>query len=247
LISALVITRNEETNIQACLASLAWADETIVLDCFSDDATVGISREMGAKVHQRTFTTYANQRNAAIDLASGDWVFFLDADERVPEALREEVLRAVSSSAALTGYWIPRQNIILGRWMRHAGWYPDYQLRLFRRSAGRYDESRDPHELLVLEGEQGYLSTTILHYNYDTLGQLFAKQRSYATRQAQTMRSQGVKAKPQNFVLQPFREFRRRYLQQEGYKDGLHGLFLSLVMAWYEMRVYMSLARLSNR
>jgi len=135
----------------------------------------------------------------------------------------------------------------VGRWIRHAGWYPDYQLRLMRPSRARYDPTREVHELVVLQGEEGYLRSELVHYNYDTWGEFLRKQARYAPLEARVLRHQGVRARPRHLLLQPLREFRRRYLALQGYRDGLHGLLLSLFMAWYQALVYWRLLHLPER
>lgn len=238
-----VLTRDEERHLPDCLESLRWADELLVFDSYSQDRTVDIAREMGARVVQHPFVNYAEQRQAALEAAGGDWVFFVDADERATPALAAEV-RQVIRQASPVGWWVPRRNIIVGRWIRHAGWYPDYQLRLMRPGRARYDPSREVHELVILRGEEGRLQSELIHYNYDTWGEFLRKQMRYAPLEARVLRKQGVRARPHHLLLQPLREFRRRYVTLQGYKDGLHGLLLSLLMAWYQVLVYRQLLRL---
>jgi glycosyltransferase involved in cell wall biosynthesis len=239
-ITGIVITRNEERHITACLESLAWTDARLVLDSLSTDRTPELAFRL-ATVHQRPFDTFARQRNAALDLAATDWVFFLDADERCTPELAAEVRAAVDEAgragAGEAGFWVPRRNFILGRWVRHAGWWPDEQLRVLRRDHARYNVERDPHEVVVLDGPAGHLSETITHFNYETVGQLFGKQLSYARREASTLRASGASRKPRSLCTQPVREFHRRYVTWEGYKEGAFGLFLCLVMAWYRFQV----------
>jgi (heptosyl)LPS beta-1,4-glucosyltransferase len=244
-ISAVVLTRDEESNIAECLASLRWAEKILVLDSWSEDATVEIARREGAEVRQRAFDNYAGQRNAALALATTEWVFFVDADERVPQELADEV-RWVVNDDKLDGWWVPRKNFIFGRWVRHAGWYPDYQLRVLRRVKAHYDERREVHELVILDGEAGYLESPLIHYNYDTVGQFRAKQERYTDYEAQMLYQEGVRAKPWNFVLQPLRQFRWRYFTLRGYRDGWPGLLLSSLMAYYEMVRYWRLWHLQR-
>ncbi|HLF09420.1 MAG TPA: glycosyltransferase family 2 protein [Dehalococcoidia bacterium] len=234
-IAAIVLARNEARHIAACLATLAWADERIVLDSYSDDGTAEIAARMGAQVHQRPFDDFARQRNAAIGLAHSDWVLFVDADERVTLALAQEVhevLSQVATAGAPVGFWLPRRNRILGRWMRATGWWPDHQLRLFRRDRGRYREDRLVHELVVLDGPEGYLAAPLLHENYSSFGDLLRKQRRYAAYDAAILGAAG-RVRPRHLLSQPLREFWRRFVTWHGYRDGFHGLFLSLFMAWY--------------
>ena len=245
-VSAIVITRNEEEHIRACLETLSWADELVVLDSISEDRTLELARSYTPNAHQRAFDTFPRQRNAALDLAKGGWAFFLDADERATPELGEEVRRAVRNGSH-SGYWVPRRNIILGKWMQHTGWWPDYQLKLFRRDRGRFDESKLVHEVPDVEGTCGYLESPITHYNYQRLAEFFSRQDTYSTFEAQALFRRGLRARPQNFILQPYREFVRRYVTWEGYRDGLHGFFLSAIMAWYTFVTYRKLARLGRR
>jgi glycosyltransferase involved in cell wall biosynthesis len=244
-ITAIVLTKNEEANIVECLDSLRWADELLVLDSFSDDATVEIAKTMGAEVQQRSFDNYAFQRNAALRMARTEWVFFVDADERATEELADEIRRAMSDEG-LEGWWVPRKNYIFGRWIRHAGWYPDYQLRLLRRDRARYDERREVHELVELDGEAGHLHNPLTHYNYDTVREFCERQDRYTRYEVRVLFESGQRARPWNLVLQPLRQFRWRYLSLRGYRDGWRGLLLSCLMAYYELVRYWSLWRLQR-
>jgi len=241
-ISVVVLARNEEKNIGPCLETLQWADELVVLDSFSDDATVEIAQDMGAEVYQRRFVDYPSQRNTALQLASKEWVFFVDADERATAELAEEIRRVVDE-VGLVGWWVPRKNYIFGKWIRHAGWFPDYQLRLLRRDRAQYDEEREVHELVDLDGEAGYLESLMIHYNYDTIQQFRARQDIYTDNEARMMFESGERARLRNIILQPLRQFHWRCITLEGYKDGWHGLLLSLLMAYYEFVKYKKLWR----
>jgi (heptosyl)LPS beta-1,4-glucosyltransferase len=244
-ISAVILTKNEARNIADCLASVRWADEVLVLDSFSTDDTVAISQAQGARLAQRAFQDWADQRNAALDLATGEWVFFVDADERATPELAAEI-RGVSAQDSPVGWWVPRRNYIFGQWIRHAGWSPDYQLRLLRRGRARYDPTRPVHELVLLDGEDGHLQNPLLHYNYDRLSQFIAKQNRYTSLEARELQANSIRARPWSPILQPWREFWRRYVTLEGYKDGGHGLLLSLLMAYYSGVTYVKLWRLGK-
>jgi hypothetical protein len=152
----------------------------------------------------------------------------------------------VIAAPAYPGYWIPRHNYIFGKLTRHTGWYPDYQMRLLRRGYATYDPRREVHEAPVLKdsAEAGYLEHPFIHYNYRDLRQFIEKQRRYALYDAQIMYNEGRRPKPRNFVLQPLRQFRWRFLTLQGYRDGLHGFKLSLLMAWNEFDKYRQLRRL---
>ncbi len=245
LITAVVLTKNEACNIAECLASLTWADERLVLDSLSTDETVSIARQSGAKVAEHAFRDYADQRNAGLDLVQTDWLFFVDADERATPDLAQEV-REIVDTRAEVGWWVPRQNYIFGKWIRHAGWSPDYQLRVLKKNHARYDPDRRVHEVAVLDGEAGYLQQPLIHYNYQNIDQFVRKQRLYSNYEAQIMFGQGIRPKSRNYLLQPLREFWRRYVTWQGYKDGGHGLLLSVLMAYFNLTVYLRLREMGR-
>ncbi len=236
-ISAVVLAYNEERHLPACLATLDWADELLVVDSGSTDRTPEIARAAGARVEHRPFTHFGDQRQAALDMASGDWVFFVDADERVPAALAEEVRGAVARTGPEVGWWVPRRNFFWGHEVRYAGWAPDYQLRLLRKGHARYDRSALVHEVAKLDGPTGRLRTPLIHLNYDSWAEFWAKQRAYAPYEARRRRLQGQRCRPWTFLLQPGREFYRRFVVWRGYRDGRLGLGLCLLMACYEVLV----------
>jgi (heptosyl)LPS beta-1,4-glucosyltransferase len=241
-LSVVVLTRNEAHNIVDCLNSVAWADQQVILDSLSTDDTANLARACGATVCEHAFHDYASQRNIALDLVDTDWVFFVDADERATPELAQEI-RNVISTRTEAGWWVPRRNYIFGKWIRHTGWYPDYQLRLLQRGKARYDPARQVHEVVLLDGQAGYLQNTLIHYNYATVRQFLTKQRFYTTYEAEILFGQQVRPKWRNFVLQPVREFWRRYITLQGYRDGRHGLLLSLLMGYFNLVMYIELRR----
>jgi len=227
-----VLTRNEARHIAACLATLGFADLVVLSDSFSDDGTVEIARAAGATVFQRPFDNFAGQRNATLDAVDAEWVFFVDADERITPELAVEVRRVIAERPEV-GWWVPRHNFIAGHQVRHGGFYPDYQLRLLRRGRARYDPDRPVHEVVLLDGPAGYLQNPMIHYNYATWAQFHAKQRRYARMESRILRERGVRPWPHKFVRQPLREFWRRYVTLEGYKDGWVGLKLAALLGFY--------------
>ncbi|MEO7909868.1 MAG: glycosyltransferase family 2 protein [Roseiflexaceae bacterium] len=249
-LSIAIIAKDEQRHIGAALDSIAGlADEVIVLlDSRTSDRTAAISREHGARLLVEPWRGFAAQRNRALDLCMGDWVLFLDADERVTPELRDELLQIVdcrlqigddqssvlSLQSSNVGYWIPRHNQFFGQNLRGGGWYPDHQLRLLRRGQARYDESRLVHEFAQLDGSAGYLSQHLLHLNIEHLGELWRKQTSYAIQEAQTLYQSGRRARWRNFVGAPLREFNRRYITLGGYRDGAVGLLLCATLAYFE-------------
>lgn len=237
-LAVVVLARDEEANIEACLQSLSWADKLcVLLDPRSVDRTAELAHRAGAEVHEHPFVNFAAQRNAALEMFEADWIFFVDADERGTPELGAEVQRVIREENAV-GWWVPRRNYIWGRWIRHAGWYPDYQLRLLKRGRACYDPAREVHEIVILDGSEGHLQNPLIHYNYATLRQFLHKQDYYATYEAKILLQQGIRPRPHNFVLQPLREFWRRYITLQGYKDSGHGLLLSVLMGYYTFVAY---------
>jgi hypothetical protein len=248
LVSVVILTKNEEQHITECIATATWADEVLVLDSLSDDDTVALAEAAGARVEQCPFVNFSDLRQNALQRAAGDWVFFLDADERITPELAAEIRSCVAGwtdrPESPVGYWVPRRNYFFGHLVRHAGWGPDYQLRLLRRQRAHYDLNQEVHEVAVLDGLEGYLTHPLIHYNYASWQQFFAKQNRYTWHEARTKFRQGVRVRPHNYILQPWREFWRRYVTWQGYKDGWMGLALCLVMAFYHFVLYLRLGRL---
>jgi hypothetical protein len=244
-LTAAVLARDEEAFLGACLRSLAWADETLVLaDADSLDRTEQVARALATRVDVRPFVSFPAQRNLALDLARSDWVLFVDADERVTPALAAEV-RAATASSTAAGYWIPRRNRILGHWMRGAGWWPDHQLRLLRRDRARYDESRLVHEVAGVHGPTGHLTRPLLHLNYTSLPEFWAKQRRYAALAARTRAADPPRARA--LLSLPLRELWRRLVTLRGYRDGPLGLLLSLALAYFEWQTVRQARDLARR
>ncbi len=232
-VAAVILTSNEEHNIAACIASLReWVDAVIVWDSGSTDRTVARASEAGAAIVQRPFDNYAAQRQAALDTVAAEWVFFVDADERATPELAAEIRNVVAAPAA-AGYWVPRRNFIVGHEMRGGGFTPDYQLRLLRRGAAHYVPDRQVHEIVELNGAEGYLTHPLIHYNYLSWDQFHRKQRIYAAYEARILAERGIRPRPHNFILQPLREFHRRLLTLAGWRDGWQGVRMAFLLAWY--------------
>jgi (heptosyl)LPS beta-1,4-glucosyltransferase len=251
IIVAVVLTLNEERHVTDCLASLAWADARLVYDSFSSDRTLDLAQAAGAAAVRNRFANYAQQRNDALKHVQAlfpggnTWVFFVDADERCTLELAAEIRGVVSRADDARPVWsVPRNNYLFGKLTHGAGWYPDFQARLFRVGRVWFDPQREVHEVALFEGEKGFLRHELTHFNYDNIAQFHAKQRKYAEYDAGILFKRGVRPKPQNFVLQPLREFWRRFFSLHGHLDGAHGLRLSLLMAYYTFDQYRRLARM---
>lgn len=246
-VTAAVLALDEATLLDGCLVGLGWADELLVLvDAASRDRTAAVARQYTDRVEVLPWRGFARQRNRALELARGEWTLFVDADERVLPALAAEVRRAIVERPEAAGFWVPRRNVIRGRWVRHAGWWPDHQLRLLRRGRARYDESTRVHEVAALDGPAGTLAEPLLHLNYETLAEFRAKQARYARLEARALWEQGQRARPHNLVLQPLRELRRRFWELGGYRQGLLGLELSAALAEATLTTYRELRRLGR-
>ncbi len=242
-----ILTKNEAGHIGDCIKSVQWADSIILEDSFSDDDTVEIARNLGAKIFQNKFVNFAVARNRALQNVrdmGGEWLFFIDADERVTAELADEIQGIVQASHRAAGWWVPRHNIRWGHTVRGGGWYPDYQLRLMRVNAARYDPERQVHEIVMLDGQADYLKEHLIHYNYDTLAQFVFKQTRYIDFEAQILKEKGIRAKPWTYLTMPLREFQRRYISLKGYKDGWVGLQLCGLMSWYMFVTYWRLRKL---
>lgn len=236
-LSVAIIARDEQRHIGGCLDSVAGlADEVLVLlDERTRDGTAAVAAARGAAVFREPWRGFPAQRNRALDLCGGDWVLFLDADERVTPELAAEIRALVAHDDGRAGFWIPRHNLFFGRALRGGGWYPDHQLRLLRRDAARYDEGRLVHEFAQLDGEAGTLAGHLRHLNIEGLGELWSKQSAYALAEARTLYAAGRRARWRNFLGAPARELWRRYVALGGWRDGPLGLFLCATLAWFEV------------
>ncbi len=232
-LTAVVLTLNEAPHLPDCLRSLkALGCPVLVLDSCSQDGSQAIARAAGARVEERAFVNYSVQRQAALDLVTTPWLLFVDADERVSEALAAAVGRAIGrdDAAAPAAYWIARRNDFWGHALQGGGWWPDHQLRLLRVARARYAPERAVHELAEVDGPLGRIDEPLLHLNYESWSEFWAKQRAYARLEAGRRRAAGLRPRPHHYLLQPLREFRRRFFTLGGYRDGLLGLRLCLAM-----------------
>lgn len=250
-LSAAIIARDEERHIAACLESMAGlVDEVLILlDDRSRDATAAIGTAHGTRVCREPWRGFPAQRNRALALCSGDWVLFIDADERVEPELRAELhaLMHADPTPGVAGYWIPRHNVFFGQTLRGGGWYPDHQLRLLRRSAAHFDEGLLVHEVARLDGSEAWLQGHFLHLNIEHLAEFWQKQTGYALAEARILAAQGRRARWRNFLGAPARELWRRYVQLDGWRDGPLGLFLCASLAWFELVKFAFLRLLNGR
>lgn len=239
-VSVLILTFNEENHIEDCLKSVSWADEVIVVDSFSNDRTLKIIKEHNVKIVQEKWRGFSSQRNLGLEYCSNDWVLVVDADERVTPELKKEIINRLEQANDYNGYYIPRKTYFLGKWIKHCGWYPDHVLRLFRKSKGKYKE-RMVHESVELDGQAGYLSNCFIHYTYRDIEHFVDKMNSYSTLGAKEMFIKGKKVRLSDCMFRPSWALIKMYLLQRGYQDGIRGLIISVISAFYVFLKYIKL------
>jgi len=228
-LSVIIICKNESLNIRSCLESVVWADEIIVVDSGSVDDTVAICREYTPHVYIHDWPGFGAQKNRALDYASKDWVLSLDADERVTPDLHAELVRAMTG-AEMEGYFVPRLSQFCGHFIRHSGWYPDYVLRLFKKSNGRFSDDL-VHESVVLQGNAGKLSCPLLHYSYRNEADVNRKVEQYATAAARQMFQKGKVATVADAPVRAGWAFFRTYCLRLGFLDGTAGFNIARMNA----------------
>ena len=244
-VTATVITLNEGANLRGALESLAWVDEIIVVDSHSTDNTVAIAREFTDKVIVREWPGYLDQKNFAAAQASHDWIFSLDADERVSPALAEEIKALLQRGPTASGYRVPRVTFHLGRWIRSTDWYPDFQLRLYDRRRARWT-GRLVHESVGADGPVIDLRAELLHYAYRDLAHHFQTMDRYTTLAARQMHEAGRRTGLWQIAGHPPLAFLRNYIAHGGIRDGVPGFIISALNAYYVFLKYAKLWELHH-
>ncbi len=242
-ISALVITKNEAENIRECLTSLQWVDEIVVVDAESADGTAALAREFTDKIFIRRWEGFAAAKNFALSQCTGEWVLWIDADERVKPELRDEIIATLADNPAANGFELPRLANFLGKWIRRGGWYPGYVLRLFRREAGQFND-RQVHEGVEVEGKIGRLKNHLLHYTDRNLRHYFEKFNRYTSLAAEELHQQGKRFHLGDLLFRPVWFFLRMYVFKAGFLDGVQGFILASLSAAY---VFVKYAKLWER
>jgi glycosyltransferase involved in cell wall biosynthesis len=226
-LSVIVITCNESARLRACLESVAFADELVVVDSGSTDDTVAIARAMGARVLETPdWPGFGPQKNRALDLATGDWIFSIDADERVTSRLRAAIESAIAQGG-FPGYSVSRYSSYCGQYMNHSGWYPDRVVRLVRRGSGRFSDSL-VHESLCVQGAVGRLEGELLHESYSDFDSVLDKINRYSSAGAQGLHNRGVRGSFGKALGHGLWAFLRTYVFKRGFLDGRLGLALAI-------------------
>jgi len=242
-ISVVLNTFNEEENIGRALESVKWVDEIIVCDMFSSDKTAQIARKMGAKVVLHKAQKYVELvRNFNISQASNEWVLILDPDEEISESLAKK-LQEVVEIEDISYIEIPRKNIIFGKWMENSMWWPDYNIRLFKKGSVIWNE--EIHRPPKTEGQGFQLDPiaelALIHHHYVTISQFISRMDRYTTAQAKELVKSGYKLNWKDLIEKPVEEFLSRYFANKGFEDGLHGLTLSLLQAFSFLVMYLKI------
>src|SRR5438093_3934968 len=238
-IASITITKNEESNIRACLESLKWVDEIVVVDACSTDRTVELAQRFTDKIFVRPWPGYGPQKNFGIEQAAADWVLIVDADERVTPELQIEIrkLIALPRNDEISAYRVPRRNYYYGRWVRWGGAYPDYQIRLFRKGYARYNDVQI-HENLVVKGSVGTLVGHLDHFTERQIEDHFRKFGTYTTLAAQEKLKQVKRVGWSDLLIQPLVITFKTYFIKQGLRDGVHGLILSVFAGMFTFVKY---------
>lgn len=237
-LSVVIITKNEAGRLRECLESAAWAGEIIVVDDNSTDATVDLAKEYTDKVFRRAMDIEGKHRNYAYGLASHEWVFSLDADERITPELRDEITALLKKGPDCNGYAVPRRNFVGGYWARYGGMYPSAQLRLFRKDKFKYDEQAEVHPQAYMPDPRGTLKHDVLHYTYRDFTDAIAK----LDRQTDLEAKKWFRERRRVGIFSTLRKtvdrFWRAYFSKKGYKDGVVGLFLAVNSGMYQFLTF---------
>jgi glycosyltransferase involved in cell wall biosynthesis len=244
-ISAVIITLNEEANIEACLESVTWAREIVVVDAESSDRTREIALRFTREVHERKWEGYSQAKAFAISKATSEWVLSLDADERATPELKKEI-ESLPEAPGVEGYMVPIRPLFLGRWIKHCGWYPGYKLRLFRKESAAMTP-RKLHEGIRVKGPVGKITNPLLHYAYPTVRSYFRKFSKYTDLAALELYEQGKRASAFDIALRPLFSFLKMYLFKLGFLDGLEGLVLCVFSSLYVHVKYVKLRELADK
>lgn len=229
-ITAIILTKNEEDRIEACLKSARFCAEVVVLDSDSTDATVAVAQGLADKVLSLPWEGFAAQRNRALSLATQPWVLSLDADERVTPALEAEIRQKLANTPH-AAFSIPRRTIHFGRWIRYGGWYPNRLVRLFRKDSGQW-EGGELHEYWQTAGSLGVLQNDLEHYSFRSLSDQVCRNDRYSSLGAQKLRREGQRFRLHRLVLKPWLKFAETYFWKRGFLDGYPGFIISVSAAY---------------
>lgn len=242
-ISAAMIARNEAGNIIDALKALSFADQVVVADTGSSDDTMRLAENAGAEVHSVKFEGFGATKNKALEFCRGEWVLFIDADERVPPEIAQQILNVANNNSSIAGFRINRLTYFLGKPVRHSGWYPDHVLRLFKRDLGRFS-SNLVHEKVEVNGPVEKLQGDLIHYSYNSIEQYLDKMNEYSSLSASEMFEGGKRSRISDIIFRPCFIFLKMYIFKAGFLDGLNGLILASLSAYHVFIKYIKLRQL---
>ena len=247
-LGCVIITKNEEANIQDCLASVAWSAERIVIDAESTDSTAELAQMTGARVIVRPWPGFGAQKNYGIEQVTSEWILVLDADERVPAPLQAEIRSTIAgwNPDDPPAYEIARRNYFYGAWVRHGGLYPDHQIRLFRRGAARYNDV-PVHENLIVQGRLGRLANPMDHFTERRIQDHFRKFGQYTTLAAREKAASLGRVRRSDLVIRPLIVFVKTFALKSGFRDGVRGLIVSVFASMYTFVKYAKLWHMLER
>lgn len=236
-IAIAIITQDNQDIIKDCLESAKWADEIIVVDAFSRDKTVEIAKGYTDKIYQHQIARNLNEQwNRAIGYSTADWIFVLSSDQIITPELQNEIKEVIRRKDAKAGYYVPMENYFLGKWIRHCGWYPDYNVRLFKRGQAVFEDRE--HGLLIVDGDCAYLNNRLIHYAHKDISTCMRKLNMYSAREAEYFLQTKATFKKRFLFTKPWRNFRKTYWKKKGYKDGMHGLVFCMTFAFYRFLIF---------
>ncbi|KJR41338.1 family 2 glycosyl transferase [Candidatus Magnetoovum chiemensis] len=237
-ISIAIITKNEERNIKEALESASDAREIIIVDDYSKDRTIEICRQFTNKIYLQQWLGFAKQKQLAVDYASEEWVLILDADERLTNELKKEITNTIKQNTDCNGFYIPRKNFFLNKWIKHSGWWPDYTLRLFKKNKAHL-QNRQVHEKVIVDGKTEYLKNPLEHYTYRTISEFIQKMDKYSELASKELPTSQKKAALLSMTVKPMFTFSKMYFLRLGFLDGAHGGILAALYSYYTFMKYL--------
>jgi glycosyltransferase involved in cell wall biosynthesis len=246
-ISAFIICQDEEKNIRRCLESVKWCDEIVVVDSGSKDRTLEICGEYGAVIYKRPWPGYVEQKRFGLKCCTSEWVLNIDADEEVSPELQRSISNAMhQDERGVNGFQINRVVFFLGKWWRNGGWYPEYRLRVCRRTATSWG-GEDPHEKAIVEGAVRRLEGELYHYTYRDIAHQIATLNNYSTQAALSLFRKGKRSSPLRIILNPISRWIKWFILKQGFKEGFAGFVMATLEAYYVFLKYVKLWELSRR
>lgn len=246
-VSVVIVAKDEERDIGDALESVKDFEDIVVVDSFSEDRTVEICRKYTNRIYQQEWQGYARQKQLAVNYAEKPWVLILDADERVTPELKEEIKHLFAHPTHIAnygyfGFYVPRKNFFLGRWIKYGGWWPDYTIRLFRKDSG-YVEEREVHEKIIVKGSVGYLKNPLEHHTYRSITEYIKKMEAYSTLAAKEFVSKNPEPSETSLIfkmsLNPIFTFLKMLFLKQGFRDGIHGFILAVLYSFYTFLKYL--------